>query len=77
MASPYTWLEEYTPKEKWVGGYYDSDKKPVQTQDGLKTLLTPLGFKGIKENEDIRFVIKENDWVYQFTMANMTFWQRG
>ena len=77
MASPYTWLEEYTPKEKWIGGYYDSDKKPVHTQDGLKALLSPLGFKGIKENEDVRFVIKENDWVYQFTMANMTFWQRG
>lgn len=76
LASPYTWLEEYTPKERWIGGIYDSEKKPVKTQDGLKAMLTPMGFKEIRENENVRFVIKENEWVYQFTMANVTYWQK-
>jgi putative 4-mercaptohistidine N1-methyltranferase len=27
IASPYTWLEEYTPKEAWVGGFVKGGKK--------------------------------------------------
>lgn len=30
LTSPYTWLEEWTPKDKWVGGYI-KDGKPVST----------------------------------------------
>lgn len=30
LSSPYTWTEEHTPKEKWLGGYR-RDGEPVST----------------------------------------------
>ena len=39
-------------------------------------MLTSNGFKQIKDSEDARFVIKENEWVYQYTLANVTYWQK-
>lgn len=75
LTSPYSWLEEYTPKEKWVGGYY-KEGKGVSTQEGLRGILGSHGFKELQQPEDVRFVIKENAWVYQYTLANMTFWKK-
>ena len=75
LTSPYSWLEDFTPKDKWIGGYL-KDGKPVTTQDGLRNILGSHGFKELQAPEDIRFVIKENPWVYQYTMANVTFWQK-
>lgn len=75
LASPYSWLEEYTPQSKWVGGYFE-EGKPVTTHDGLKRILGKEGFTEIKDSENIRFVIKENFWIYQYTVSNATFWQK-
>jgi hypothetical protein len=75
LTSPYSWLEEWTPKEKWIGGYY-KDNKPVSTPEGLNNILCQHGFKQLIQPEDIRFVIKENLWVYQYTLANVTFWKK-
>lgn len=75
LTSPYSWLEDFTPKDKWIGGYL-KDGKPVTTQDGLRNILGQHGFKELQAPEDIRFVIKENPWVYQYTLANVTFWQK-
>ena len=35
LLSPYTWLEDYTPKANWLGGYLQ-DNKEVKTLDTLK-----------------------------------------
>lgn len=75
LSSPYSWLEEYTPKEKWIGGYV-KDGKPVTTQEGLKNILCSHGFKELCQPEDVRFVIKENQWVFQYTLANVTYWKK-
>ena len=40
ITSPYTWLEEYTPRENWLGGFM-RDGQPVQTFDTLKKILAP------------------------------------
>lgn len=52
------------------------DGKPVTTQEGLRNILGQHGFKELQAPEDVRFVIKENPWVYQYTLANVTFWQK-
>lgn len=34
IVTPFTWMEDYTPRDKWLGGYYgDSDKA---TEDGAE-----------------------------------------
>jgi|GEM_PF-166002 len=40
IASPYTWLEEYTPRQDWLGGFL-KDGEPFTTLDGLKAALSP------------------------------------
>ncbi|WP_366938095.1 5-histidylcysteine sulfoxide synthase [Sulfurovum sp.] len=73
MTSPYTWQEESTPKEKWIGGY-KKDGENVSTLDGLKEILEPQ-FELI-DRQDIPFVIQETARKHQYTIAEMTVWQK-
>lgn len=38
LASPYTWLKEFTLREHWVGGIR-RDGEPYTTLNGLEDLL--------------------------------------
>jgi 5-histidylcysteine sulfoxide synthase/putative 4-mercaptohistidine N1-methyltranferase len=74
IASPYTWLEEHTPREEWIGGY-KQDGENVTTLDGLKTLLGPH-FKLMQTPVDIPFVIRETSHKFQHTLSEVTLWER-
>ena len=73
LTSPYTWLEEFTPKEKWLGGF-KKDGEDFTTLDGLKAVLEPH-FKLI-HTRDVPFVIKETARKHQHTIAQMTVWEK-
>lgn len=72
LLSPYTWLEDYTPKENWLGGYI-KDNKEVYTLDTLKEKL--LDFE-LLETIDVPFVIKETSRKYQHTISQMSIWKK-
>ena len=72
LLSPYTWLEDYTPKQNWLGGYI-KDNKEVRTIDTLKEKLS--GFELVGEH-DVPFVIKETARKHQYTISNMTVWKK-
>ena len=74
LTSPYTWLEEYTEKARWLGGYR-KDGEPVFTIDGLKELLSPH-FSLIAEPGDVPFVLRETRRKFQHTLSEMTIWER-
>jgi SAM-dependent methyltransferase len=38
VSSPYTWLEEYAPKEKWLGGFL-RNREPVRGIEAVKQRL--------------------------------------
>jgi hypothetical protein len=40
LLSPYTWLKDYTPKEKWLGGKYENGER-VFTIHSLEEKLSP------------------------------------
>ncbi len=73
ITSPYTWLEEFTPKKEWIGGY-KKESENFTTLDGLKMILE-RDFKFIK-SIDIPFVIRETKRKYQHTIAQMSIWER-
>ena len=73
MTSPYTWQEESTPKEKWIGGY-KRDGENVTTLEGLKEILGS-NFKLI-DRRDVPFVIQETARKHQHTIAEMTVWEK-
>ena len=73
LTSPYTWQEESTPKEKWIGGY-KRDGENVTTLQGLEEILGK-SFT-LLETRDVPFVIQETARKHQHTIAQMTIWEK-
>ena len=73
LTSPYTWQEESTPKEKWIGGYR-RDGESVTTLEGLQEILGS-DFRLI-DRKDVPFVIQETARKHQHTIAEMSVWER-
>ncbi len=73
LTSPYTWLEEFTPKDEWVGGF-KRDGENLYTIDGIKEILSK-DFELI-DTKDIEFVIRETKRKYQHTISQMSIWKR-
>lgn len=74
LTSPYTWQEEHTPREEWIGGY-KKDGENVTTLDGLKAILGQH-FSLMQPPVDIPFVIRETNHKFQHTLSEVTLWQR-
>jgi len=74
LTSPYTWLEEYTKKENWIGGYQDKNGNDISTLDGLKEVLKD-DFELINTT-DVAFVIKETSRKYQHTISQLSVWKK-
>lgn len=72
LTSPYTWLSEYTPKEKWLGGIKVKGEN-LTTLDGVSRILSQH-FRLVAQ-QDIPFVIRETRRKFQHTLAEMTVWQ--
>jgi putative 4-mercaptohistidine N1-methyltranferase len=78
LSSPYTWLEDFTPKEEWLGAFKYGDNDGPSTYMGLKEVLQSEGFEEVKAPQDVWFRIDEldNGRKSQQTRAQMTFWRR-
>ena len=74
ILSPYTWLDEFTPRDKWLGGKRVDGEK-VTTLDGLHAALEPR-FRRLGEPRDVEFVIRETARKNQHTKSQMTVWER-
>lgn len=74
LASPYTWLEEHTRREEWVGGF-KRDGENFTTLDGLKAMLSPH-FDLVGAPRDVPFVIRETRRKHQHTVSEVTIWRR-
>jgi 5-histidylcysteine sulfoxide synthase/putative 4-mercaptohistidine N1-methyltranferase len=74
LTSPYTWLEEYTERENWLGGYKE-DGENVTTLDGLHRNLD-RSFDRVGEPRGVEFVIRETKRKFQHSVAEMTVWRR-
>lgn len=74
VCSPYTWLEEFTPKEEWLGGY-KKDGENVTTLQGLKESLSEH-FELVASEIKIPFVIRETKHKFQHSISEMSVWKR-
>ena len=73
LTSPYTWLEDYTPRENWLGGNA-RDGKPRRTLDGLKGELAQ-SFE-LTRTLDLPFLIREHARKFQWSVAQASVWRR-
>jgi len=74
LASPYTWLEDHTKREEWIGGF-KKDGESYTTLDGLKDLLGSL-FDLMQGPLAVPFVIRETRRKHQHTLSELTIWKR-
>lgn len=75
LSSPYTWLEEFTPRDAWLGGF-ERDGAPVRSSDGVRALLGEE-FELMREL-NMPLVIREHARKYQYIVAHgMVFRRRG
>lgn len=74
ITSPYTWLEEYTQKEHWLGGFKENGEN-ITTYYGLERFLS-THFEAVGEPQDVPFVIRETARKFQHTVAQLSIWRR-
>jgi putative 4-mercaptohistidine N1-methyltranferase len=74
ITSPYTWLDDYTPRENWLGGVVAADGSPIDTLTGLREALSESF--ALVTRQDVPFVIRETARKHQHTIAEMSLWQR-
>lgn len=73
IISPYTWLEDFTPKENWLGGFV-SDGRHITTLETLRKKLSPdFEETGIK---DLPFLIREHARKFQWSISQASMWTR-
>ena len=75
IASPYTWLEEHTDKDNWLGGYKKYGEN-FTTLDGLKAKLEPQ-FSLMSEPQQVPFVIRETSRKFQHTLSDVSLWVKN
>ncbi|RHY31244.1 hypothetical protein DYB32_003655 [Aphanomyces invadans] len=76
LISPYSWLEEYTPKEHWIGGTVNPvDGTPIDSFAEIERLLAPH-FTLVARTQ-YPFLIREHDRKFQYGVSDGTFWRRN
>ena len=73
ITSPYTWLEEFTPREHWLGGF----RRENHTHDTLAGLAAALDSEfDLVGTRDLPFLIREHARKFQLGLAQATIWRR-
>ena len=75
ITSPYTWLESFTEKDKWLGGFKADTGENFTTLEGIQQALQPE-FKQHQKPVDVPFVIRETLRKHQHTVAELSVWQK-
>jgi 5-histidylcysteine sulfoxide synthase/putative 4-mercaptohistidine N1-methyltranferase len=75
IASPYTWLEEFTRKENWLGGFRKAGE-PYLTLEALEDLLRSH-FEMLEPPRNVEFVIRETRRKFQHSVSELTAWRRN
>lgn len=72
LSSPYTWLEEFTPRDQWLGGRC-VEGTPLSSFEALKAALQGWA---LVARMDLPFVIRETARKYQHSISDYTIWRR-
>jgi putative 4-mercaptohistidine N1-methyltranferase len=69
LSSPYTWLEDFTPKNKWLSGFASGSPG---TLTAIESILAP-NFRLVRSG-DQPFLIREHARKFQWSAAQVSVW---
>lgn len=76
IVTPFSWLLEFTPRSKWLGGFDDPvSKDPIRSKDVLQEIMEGNGFEKIHE-EEMPLIIREHQRKYQYIISEATGWRK-
>lgn len=75
LCTPFSWLEEHTPRSNWLGGYTNAAGEAVYSKDRLRMEMEKRGFTKIHE-EQMPALIREHQRKYQYIVSEATGWRR-
>jgi putative 4-mercaptohistidine N1-methyltranferase len=70
VSSPYTWLEEFTPRDRWLGASPEDPEPAAAIGAAIGG-----GFR-LLARHDLPFLLREHERKYQWSMAEATLWRR-
>lgn len=81
LISPYSWLEEFTPEEEWVGGRLSTmegaEGQALESSHVIKSLLesqvSPLT---LVHEEEVPFLIREHERKFQYGVSHCMIWKK-
>lgn len=73
IASPFTWLEEYTPPDRWLGGNEIAGARITTAQVLMDRLHATFEFQ---RQIDLPFLIREHARKYQWSVSWAGTWRR-
>jgi len=72
FLAPYSWSENYTPRERWIGGHR-GDARRCEAQ--LVEIMSANGLQ-LLEEDDVPFVIPEHIRRFQLGVSHCTVWRK-
>lgn len=73
LVSPYSWLEEYTPKANWLGGVVNNGVISYSAAS-IAAALSP-DFEMVSQS-DMPFLIREHARKFQWGCSHAVVWRR-
>lgn len=74
LVSPYSWLEEYTPKDQWIGGLLDREGSSLDSDKEVHRILS-AEFE-LVDRKDVSFLIREHERKFQYGVSDMQVWRK-
>lgn len=74
VVSPYTWMERFTPREVWLGGYQDDEGREHYSEEGLQAALGK--HFDLLDKLDMPLLIREHERKYQYIVSQAMVFRR-
>mmetsp|Transcript_148704 Transcript_148704/g.386633 ORF Transcript_148704/g.386633 Transcript_148704/m.386633 type:complete len:917 (+) Transcript_148704:94-2844(+) len=77
LVTPFSWLEQFTHRSKWLGGFSDPvTGEKLRSKDALLREMEARGFAKVHE-EQVPLIIREHARKYQYIVSEATAWRRA
>jgi len=76
IVTPFSWLEDFTPKSQWLGGYVDPSGVRVDSKEQLQLQMEKRGFTKLSEKQ-MPLLIREHRRKYQYVVSEATVWRQA